>query len=114
MGILHVLKDVNARFNRASKQWENGIIPTISETEEIEVKCPYCDETGMRYVGTSGDHQQYGPMLYSKCPTCNGTRVKESYPFPREIVKLAKLLAHQDELTIARTNSRGLLRNEAK
>ena len=102
-GILHILKDAEMRFHRASKQWENGVVPTITQTEYIDVRCPYCDETGMRYVGTSGDHQQYGPMLYSKCPTCDGTRVSERHPFPKQIVKLARLLANQSELTIART-----------
>ena len=100
--MLHVLQDIGARFQKASDSWPQGVVPTIGQTEYIEVKCPYCDETGMRYVGTSGDHQQYGPMLYSKCPTCDGTRVTR-HPFPAQIVKLAKLLAHQDEITIART-----------
>ena len=95
------LREINKQFDKAmnGKKW----VPTIAEASEIlRVPCRECNGYGSvraSFVPEGG----MAPVACRKpCPKCSGL-IYEDHRFPAAIVTLAKNLAHQDELTIART-----------
>lgn len=101
---MDINKAINEHFERAFKNGsKKKFVPTIADqTQVLRVPCAECNTLGW----VSASYVPKGSYVASAgrkpCPECGGVGFYEHH-FPSSVVTLAKALAHQDELTIARS-----------
>src|SRR5438128_11968177 len=95
VGMIEVLKDVNARFRKASESWPEGVVPTIGDCDLVYEKCHRCHGNGKRDSSYCPKGGMAPVWCLVDCDICGGTG-KLGHPFPSQLVKLAKLLANHD------------------